>query len=150
MLLAVSRLFIFYFLKLSPCSIQLQGKKIGEKNFFFGPSHKLAPFAQAPDFLSFTAVTFFYFFSSQNHDMLVLFSSFLSSGVVFPLSGPPWISAAFLHCTVQQQSPHGRERNALKRLGTDKEQARRRILNVCCSLHLKTRSRMSLTEKQLS
>ncbi|NXS43262.1 FANCA protein, partial [Balaeniceps rex] len=61
-------------------------------------------------------------------------TSFLSSGVVFPLSGPPWISAAFLHCTVQQQSPRGRERNALKRLGTDTEQARRRILNVCCSL----------------
>uniref|UniRef100_A0A663DLP3 FA complementation group A n=1 Tax=Aquila chrysaetos chrysaetos TaxID=223781 RepID=A0A663DLP3_AQUCH len=49
-------------------------------------------------------------------------TSFLSSGVVFPLSGPPWISAAFLHCTIQQQSPHGRERNALKRLGTDTEQ----------------------------
>ncbi|NWY62653.1 FANCA protein, partial [Chionis minor] len=61
-------------------------------------------------------------------------TSFLSSGVVFPLSGPPWISAAFLHCTVQQQSPHGRERNALKRLGTDTEQARQHILNVCCSL----------------
>ncbi|XP_068267471.1 Fanconi anemia group A protein isoform X2 [Nyctibius grandis] len=49
-------------------------------------------------------------------------TSFLSSGVVFPLSGPPWISAAFLHCTVQQQSPCGRERTALKRLGTDTEQ----------------------------
>ncbi|NXF53353.1 FANCA protein, partial [Oceanites oceanicus] len=61
-------------------------------------------------------------------------SSFLSSGVGFPLSGPPWISAAFLHCTVQQRSPGRRERNALKRLGTDTEQARRRILNVCCSL----------------
>ncbi|KFP95433.1 Fanconi anemia group A protein, partial [Haliaeetus albicilla] len=48
-------------------------------------------------------------------------TSFLSSGMVFPLSGPPWISAAFLHCTIQQQSPHGRERNALKRLGTDTE-----------------------------
>ncbi|KAK4814447.1 hypothetical protein QYF61_018545 [Mycteria americana] len=57
-------------------------------------------------------------------------TSFLSSGVVFPLSGPPWISAAFLHCTVQQQSSRGRERNALKRLGTDTEQARRRILNL--------------------
>ncbi|NWI25170.1 FANCA protein, partial [Sula dactylatra] len=34
-------------------------------------------------------------------------TSFLSSGVVFPVSGPPWISAAFLHCTVQQQSPRG-------------------------------------------
>ncbi|NXU25596.1 FANCA protein, partial [Thalassarche chlororhynchos] len=31
-------------------------------------------------------------------------TSFLSSGVVFPLSSPPWISAAFLHCTVQQHS----------------------------------------------
>ncbi|XP_065601389.1 Fanconi anemia group A protein [Cyrtonyx montezumae] len=47
---------------------------------------------------------------------------FLSSGQVFPFSGPPWISAAFLHCTVQQQSQRGRERNALKRLGTDTEQ----------------------------
>ncbi|XP_014797993.1 PREDICTED: Fanconi anemia group A protein isoform X1 [Calidris pugnax] len=49
-------------------------------------------------------------------------TSFLSSGVVFPPSGPPWMSAAFLHCTVQQQLPRGRERNALKRLGADKEQ----------------------------
>ncbi|KFV54835.1 Fanconi anemia group A protein, partial [Tyto alba] len=48
-------------------------------------------------------------------------TSFLSSGAVFPGSDPPWISAAFLHCTVQQQSPHGWERNALKRLGTDTE-----------------------------
>ncbi|NWX41782.1 FANCA protein, partial [Steatornis caripensis] len=35
-------------------------------------------------------------------------ASFLSSGVLFPPSGPPWISAAFLHCAVQQQSPRGR------------------------------------------
>ncbi|KFP40455.1 Fanconi anemia group A protein, partial [Chlamydotis macqueenii] len=49
-------------------------------------------------------------------------TSFLSSGVAFPLSGPPWISAAFLHCTVQPQSARGQERNALKRLGTDTEQ----------------------------
>ncbi|NXE83520.1 FANCA protein, partial [Cochlearius cochlearius] len=61
-------------------------------------------------------------------------TSFLSSGVVFPLSVPPWISAAFLHCAVQRQSPHGRERNALKSLGTDTEQARRRILNLLVSL----------------
>ncbi|KFW10878.1 Fanconi anemia group A protein, partial [Fulmarus glacialis] len=61
-------------------------------------------------------------------------TSFLSSGVVFPLSGPPWISAAFLHCSVQQHSPCGRERNALKRLGTDTEQARRCILNLLVSL----------------
>ncbi|KAF1533073.1 Fanconi anemia group A protein, partial [Eudyptula albosignata] len=40
-------------------------------------------------------------------------TSFLSSGVVFPLSGPPWILAAFLHCTLQQQSPCGRERGSL-------------------------------------
>ncbi|KFV78899.1 Fanconi anemia group A protein, partial [Struthio camelus australis] len=51
-------------------------------------------------------------------------TSFLSSEAVFPVSGPPWISAAFLHFTVQQRSAHGRERDALKRLGTDKEQAR--------------------------
>ncbi|KFV16734.1 Fanconi anemia group A protein, partial [Tauraco erythrolophus] len=48
-------------------------------------------------------------------------TSFLASGVIFPLSDPPWISAAFLHCTVQQQSPCGRERNALERLGTGAE-----------------------------
>ncbi|KFQ82796.1 Fanconi anemia group A protein, partial [Phoenicopterus ruber ruber] len=48
-------------------------------------------------------------------------ASFLSSGVVFPLSDPPWILAAFLHCAVQQQSPSGRERKALKRLGADTE-----------------------------
>uniref|UniRef100_A0A8B9IV00 FA complementation group A n=1 Tax=Amazona collaria TaxID=241587 RepID=A0A8B9IV00_9PSIT len=41
-------------------------------------------------------------------------TSFLSSGVVFPLSEPPWISAAFLHCAIQQQSPRGQEREALK------------------------------------
>ncbi|KFR11065.1 Fanconi anemia group A protein, partial [Opisthocomus hoazin] len=61
-------------------------------------------------------------------------TGFLSSGVAFPLSGPPWISAAFLHCTVQRQSPRGQERNALKRLGTDAEQARRHILNLLVSL----------------
>ncbi|KFO08485.1 Fanconi anemia group A protein, partial [Balearica regulorum gibbericeps] len=48
-------------------------------------------------------------------------TSFLSSGVLSPLSGPPWISAAFLHCAIQQQSPCGQGRNALKRLGTDTE-----------------------------
>ncbi|NXU76158.1 FANCA protein, partial [Oreotrochilus melanogaster] len=36
-------------------------------------------------------------------------ASFLSSGAVFPLSGPPWISAAFLHCAAQQQSPQQAE-----------------------------------------
>ncbi|XP_062442807.1 Fanconi anemia group A protein [Rhea pennata] len=49
-------------------------------------------------------------------------TSFLSSEAVFSVFGPPWISAAFLHFTVQQQSAHGRERDALKRLGTDTEQ----------------------------
>ncbi|XP_010022016.1 PREDICTED: Fanconi anemia group A protein-like, partial [Nestor notabilis] len=49
-------------------------------------------------------------------------TSFLSSGVVFSPSDPPWISAAFLHCTVQQQSPRGQEREAVKRLGTDTQQ----------------------------
>ncbi|XP_053934652.1 Fanconi anemia group A protein isoform X1 [Cuculus canorus] len=48
--------------------------------------------------------------------------SFLASGTVFPLSDPPWIPAAFLHCAVQQQSPRRQERSALKRLGTDAEQ----------------------------
>ncbi|XP_051485736.1 Fanconi anemia group A protein [Apus apus] len=49
-------------------------------------------------------------------------ASFLSSGAVFPLSGPPWISAAFLHCAVQQQSRRGQGSRALKRLGTGTEQ----------------------------
>ncbi|NXA35078.1 FANCA protein, partial [Eudromia elegans] len=35
-------------------------------------------------------------------------TSFLSSEAVFPVSGPPWISAAFLHFAVQQQSARGR------------------------------------------
>ncbi|NWY05412.1 FANCA protein, partial [Nothoprocta ornata] len=35
-------------------------------------------------------------------------ASFLSSEAVFPVSGPPWISAAFLHFAVQQQSARGR------------------------------------------
>ncbi|NXW53573.1 FANCA protein, partial [Eurystomus gularis] len=45
-------------------------------------------------------------------------TGFLSSGAVFQPSGPPWVSAAFLHCAAQRQSPHGRERKALERLGT--------------------------------
>ncbi|NWQ62413.1 FANCA protein, partial [Neopipo cinnamomea] len=49
---------------------------------------------------------------------------FLSSGAVFPLSDPPWLSAAFLHSAILQQSPRGRGREALERLGTDAEQAR--------------------------
>ncbi|NXO03414.1 FANCA protein, partial [Rhinopomastus cyanomelas] len=36
-------------------------------------------------------------------------TSFLSSGVVFPLSDPPWVPAAFLHCAAQHQMPRGRE-----------------------------------------
>ncbi|XP_064884802.1 Fanconi anemia group A protein isoform X7 [Columba livia] len=47
---------------------------------------------------------------------------FLSSGAVFQPSSPPWMSAAFLHCVVQQQLPCGRGRDVLKRLGTDAEQ----------------------------
>ncbi|NXA07491.1 FANCA protein, partial [Sapayoa aenigma] len=49
---------------------------------------------------------------------------FLSSGAVFPLSDPLWLSAAFLHSAILQQSPHRRGREALERLGTDTEQAR--------------------------
>ncbi|XP_068006848.1 Fanconi anemia group A protein isoform X2 [Melanerpes formicivorus] len=49
-------------------------------------------------------------------------TSFLSSGAVFSPSGPPWISAAFLHCTVHQQSPHRREKGVLERLGTGTEE----------------------------
>ncbi|KFO93362.1 Fanconi anemia group A protein, partial [Buceros rhinoceros silvestris] len=48
-------------------------------------------------------------------------TGFLSSGAGFPLSGPPWIAAAFLHCAVQQQMPREQERKALERLGTDTE-----------------------------
>ncbi|NXR05609.1 FANCA protein, partial [Semnornis frantzii] len=43
---------------------------------------------------------------------------FLSSGAVFSPSGPPWISAAFLHCTVHQESPRRREKATLERLGS--------------------------------
>ncbi|NWU30580.1 FANCA protein, partial [Dyaphorophyia castanea] len=49
---------------------------------------------------------------------------FLCSGAVFPLSDPPWLSAAFLHGAILQQSPRGPGREALERLGTDAEQAR--------------------------
>ncbi|NXX85533.1 FANCA protein, partial [Urocolius indicus] len=38
---------------------------------------------------------------------------FLSSGVAFPPSGSPWLSAAFLHCAVQRQSPHVANRHSL-------------------------------------
>ncbi|NXK64878.1 FANCA protein, partial [Sylvietta virens] len=48
---------------------------------------------------------------------------FLCSGAVFPVSDPPWLSAAFLHGAILQQSPRGRGREALQRLGTDSEQA---------------------------
>ncbi|NWZ34675.1 FANCA protein, partial [Brachypodius atriceps] len=48
---------------------------------------------------------------------------FLCSGAVFPVSDPPWLSAAFLHGAILQQS-RGRGREALQRLGTDTEQAR--------------------------
>ncbi|KAK2545620.1 Fanca [Columba livia] len=59
---------------------------------------------------------------------------FLSSGAVFQPSSPPWMSAAFLHCVVQQQSPCGRGRDVLKRLGTDAEQARQCISHLLISL----------------
>ncbi|NWT04324.1 FANCA protein, partial [Mionectes macconnelli] len=55
---------------------------------------------------------------------------FLSSGAVFPLSDPPWLSAAFLHSAILQQSPRGRGREALERLGTDAEQARLGTTNM--------------------
>ncbi|NXB77300.1 FANCA protein, partial [Donacobius atricapilla] len=48
---------------------------------------------------------------------------FLCSGAVFPVSDPPWLSAAFLHGAILQQSPRGAGREALQRLGTDAEQA---------------------------
>ncbi|KAM7040481.1 Fanconi anemia group A protein isoform 3-T3 [Acridotheres tristis] len=47
---------------------------------------------------------------------------FLCSGAVFPVSDPPWLSAAFLHGAILQQSPRGRGREALERLGTGTEQ----------------------------
>ncbi|KFV70348.1 Fanconi anemia group A protein, partial [Dryobates pubescens] len=61
-------------------------------------------------------------------------ASFLSSGAVFSPSGPPWISAAFLHCTVHQQSPHRREKGVLERLGTGTEQASLFCLQLLLSL----------------
>ncbi|NWT34369.1 FANCA protein, partial [Cardinalis cardinalis] len=42
-------------------------------------------------------------------------SRFLCSGAAFPVSDPPWLSAAFLHGAVLQHSPRGTE--ALERLG---------------------------------
>ncbi|NXC06439.1 FANCA protein, partial [Orthonyx spaldingii] len=48
----------------------------------------------------------------------------LCSGAVFPVSDPPWLSAAFLHGAILQQPPRGRGREALERLGTEAEQAR--------------------------
>uniref|UniRef100_A0A8C8VK70 FA complementation group A n=1 Tax=Pelusios castaneus TaxID=367368 RepID=A0A8C8VK70_9SAUR len=47
---------------------------------------------------------------------------FLSLEAEHFLSDTPWISAAFLHFTVQQQATHGRMRDALKRLMSDTEQ----------------------------
>ncbi|XP_048673020.2 Fanconi anemia group A protein isoform X4 [Caretta caretta] len=49
-------------------------------------------------------------------------TSFLSLEAEFSLSDTPWISAAFLHFTVQQQAAHGRMRDVLKRVGSDTEQ----------------------------
>lgn len=62
--------------------------------------------------------------------MFVLFPRFLCSGAVFPVSDPPWLSAAFLHGAILQQSPRGRGREALERLGTDTEQARLAAFHV--------------------
>ncbi|XP_009078660.1 PREDICTED: Fanconi anemia group A protein, partial [Acanthisitta chloris] len=47
---------------------------------------------------------------------------FLSSGAVFPLSDPPWLSAAFLHGAILHQSLHRQGREALERLGTEAKQ----------------------------
>ncbi|CAN8187158.1 unnamed protein product [Coccothraustes coccothraustes] len=47
---------------------------------------------------------------------------FLCSGAAFPVSDPPWLSAAFLHGAILQQSARGRGTEALERLGTDTEQ----------------------------
>ncbi|XP_023965905.3 Fanconi anemia group A protein isoform X1 [Chrysemys picta bellii] len=49
-------------------------------------------------------------------------TSFLSLEAEFSLSDTPWISAAFLHFTCQQQAAHGRMRDVLKRVGSDTEQ----------------------------
>ncbi|XP_030437265.1 Fanconi anemia group A protein isoform X1 [Gopherus evgoodei] len=49
-------------------------------------------------------------------------TSFLSLEAEFSLSDIPWISAAFLHFTCQQQAAHGRMRDVLKRVGPDTEQ----------------------------
>ncbi|XP_039414345.1 Fanconi anemia group A protein isoform X1 [Corvus cornix cornix] len=47
---------------------------------------------------------------------------FLCSGAVFPLCDPSWLSAAFLHSAILQQSPRGRGKEALERLGAEAEQ----------------------------
>ncbi|XP_064242529.1 Fanconi anemia group A protein isoform X3 [Passer domesticus] len=47
---------------------------------------------------------------------------FLCSGAALPVSDPPWLSAAFLHGAILQQSPRGRGTEALQRLGTGTEQ----------------------------
>ncbi|XP_074865238.1 Fanconi anemia group A protein [Carettochelys insculpta] len=49
-------------------------------------------------------------------------TSFLSSKAEFSLSDTSWISAAFLHFTVQQQGAHGQMREILRSLGSDTEQ----------------------------
>uniref|UniRef100_A0A674JMJ0 Uncharacterized protein n=1 Tax=Terrapene triunguis TaxID=2587831 RepID=A0A674JMJ0_9SAUR len=49
-------------------------------------------------------------------------TSFLSLEAEFSISDTPWISAAFLHFTYQQQAAHGRMRDVLKRVGSDTEQ----------------------------
>ncbi|NWI97762.1 FANCA protein, partial [Pitta sordida] len=61
---------------------------------------------------------------------------FLSSGAAFPLSDPPWLSAAFLHSAILQQSPRGRGARALERLGTGTEQARPAAFRVYSLLPL--------------
>ncbi|XP_077041071.1 Fanconi anemia group A protein [Agelaius phoeniceus] len=47
---------------------------------------------------------------------------FLCSGAAFPVSDPPWLSAAFLHGAILQHPPRGRGTEALERLGTGAEQ----------------------------
>lgn len=83
----------------------------------------------SPSLLLIHSSTFFPFYV-QTHDMFVLFPRFLCSGAVFPVSDPPWLSAAFLHGAILQQSPRGRGREALERLGTDTEQARLAAFHV--------------------
>uniref|UniRef100_A0A8D2J4R4 FA complementation group A n=1 Tax=Varanus komodoensis TaxID=61221 RepID=A0A8D2J4R4_VARKO len=70
--------------------------------------------------------------------------SFLSSEASFPRSDIPWISAAFLHFTIQQQAGQERPEGLLKRLGAGAEQPERCPLPRLCRLQEGLDARKSL------